>query len=212
MVATEEGVVYTLRFGEVVFASGEELSAGVADDARKEEESSKPKAENKKPEGATENRYLMVTVLFDPSYIPEPKPDAPPVGPLTIPDDPFQPAPDDPKRVAAEKAEKEKADRQKADYEKKVADGKKRVGRADGPVRQLVLCHSGKQFPLDRAGSRRLATAQGEERTRVARRPGRGGNAQHPRSARAGHAGVEPSLIGRFARPWSCGAGVGYVN
>ena len=32
IVATEEGVVYTLRFGEVVFASGEELSAGVAEE------------------------------------------------------------------------------------------------------------------------------------------------------------------------------------
>jgi hypothetical protein len=67
----------------------------------------------------------MVTVSFDPSLIPEPKKE--PEGPLTLPDDPFQLAPDDPKRVAEEKAEKEKADRQKTEREKKIADGKKRV-------------------------------------------------------------------------------------
>ena len=48
IVATEEGVVYTLRFGEVVFASGEELSAGVEESAEKE----KTKKDAKKPEGA----------------------------------------------------------------------------------------------------------------------------------------------------------------
>jgi hypothetical protein len=119
-VETDEGVVYTLRFGEVVFASGEELSAGSQEDAEK----AKAK-DSKKAEGATESRYLMVTVSFDPTLIPEPKKDPEP--PLTIPDDPFQLAPDDPKRVAEEKAEKEKAERRKAEQEKKIADGKKRV-------------------------------------------------------------------------------------
>src|SRR4051812_2839266 len=113
-VETEEGVVYTLRFGEVVFASGEELSAG----SKEEGEPSKAK-DGKKPEGATESRYLMVTVSFDPTLIPEPKKEPEP--PLTIPDDPFQKAPDDPKRIAEEKAEKEKADRLAAEKEKKIS-------------------------------------------------------------------------------------------
>jgi hypothetical protein len=49
------------------------------------------------------------------------------MGPPVMPDDPFQPAPDDPKRLADEKAEKEKVERRTADHEKKLADGKKRV-------------------------------------------------------------------------------------
>ena len=35
VVYTDEGVVYTLRFGEVVFASGDELTAGTPDEAEK---------------------------------------------------------------------------------------------------------------------------------------------------------------------------------
>ena len=157
MVATEEGVVYTLRFGEVVFASGEELSAGVEESAEKE----KAKKDAKKPEGATESRYLMVTVAFDPTLIPEPKPE--PEAPLTIPDDPFQLAPDDPKRIAEEKAEKEKADRRKADQDKKIADGQEACRGAHRPIRQLVLRHSRHSFrsiALDRPA---LLKAKGEK-------------------------------------------------
>src|SRR5262249_41364098 len=100
-VSTDEGVIYTLRFGEAVFSTGEELAAGAEESAGKEKEKDEAaKKDAKKPEGATENRYLMVTVAFDPTLIPEPKPE--PEGPLTIPDEPFQLAPDDPKRIAEE--------------------------------------------------------------------------------------------------------------
>jgi hypothetical protein len=121
VVRTDEGAVYTLRYGEVVFATGEELSAGgKAEDAGKAEK----KDASKKAEGTTENRYLMVTIAFDPALVPEPvKPKEEPV----IPDDPFQKAPDDPKRIAEEKAAKEKEDREKADREKQLADAEKRV-------------------------------------------------------------------------------------
>jgi len=159
IVATEEGVVYTLRFGEVVFASGEELSAGVEESAEKEKE--KTKKDAKKPEGAAESRYLMVTVAFDPTLIPEPKPEPEP--PLTIPDDPFQLAPDDPKRIAEEKAEKEKADRRKADLDKKIADGKKRVDELTDRVASWYYVTPGTSFrsiALDRAA---LFKAKGEK-------------------------------------------------
>jgi hypothetical protein len=118
--ATDEGIVYTLRFGEVVLGSGDELTAGTPDDAKKDETK---KEAAKKSEGTAENRYVMVTAAFDPELVPKPKADDKdadkPVKPGTIPDEPFAPTPE------AQKAAKEKAERDKADYEKKLADGKK---------------------------------------------------------------------------------------
>jgi hypothetical protein len=151
LVGTDEGVVYTLRFGEVVFATGEELSAGADDSAEKE----KAKKDAKKPEGATENRYLMVTAAFDPALVPEPKPDAVPPPPTTLPEDVFQRLPGDPKRVAEEKEDKEKAERKKADHEKKLADGKKRVEELSDRFANWYYVTPGTSFrsiALDRAG------------------------------------------------------------
>lgn len=54
---TEEGVSYTLRFGEVAYGSGLELTAG---------------GEQTDAAGPAENRYLFVTAEFDPSFFPEP--------------------------------------------------------------------------------------------------------------------------------------------
>ncbi len=124
IVSTDEGAVYTLRFGEVVIATGEELSAGIEEDAAKVKEKAKDPA--KKADGTSESRYVMVTVAFDPTLLPpEPEPDAKVLP--TIPDDPFQRAPDDPKRIAEEKEAKEKDDRKKADEEKRITDARKRV-------------------------------------------------------------------------------------
>jgi hypothetical protein len=120
--ATDEGIIYTLRFGEVVFATGEELTAGVADekaDANKE----KDKKDKAQPEGSTESRYLFVTVDFDESQIPAPaaaeEPDS------ELPADVFQ-------RSAlelanADKERKDKAEREKADYDRKIKSGKERM-------------------------------------------------------------------------------------
>ena len=122
VVSTEEGAVYTLRFGDVFIASGEELSAGL------EEGTDKAKAKDpaKKAEGTSESRYVMVTVAFDPALLPpEPEPDAKALP--TLPDNPFQLAPDNPKRIAEEKTAKETDDRKKADREKRIADARKRV-------------------------------------------------------------------------------------
>jgi hypothetical protein len=56
------GVRYTLRFGEVVYGSGEALTAGgpSADDGGTDQ-------------GPGENRYLFITADFDPKLLPEPK-------------------------------------------------------------------------------------------------------------------------------------------
>jgi hypothetical protein len=57
-VHTNEGVIYTIRFGEVLWGSGLAVSAG------SEEEQEKT--------GAAENRYLFITAAFDPSPFPQP--------------------------------------------------------------------------------------------------------------------------------------------
>jgi Domain of unknown function (DUF4340) len=129
-VYTDEGVVYTLRFGEVTFGTGDELEVGERDDAEKKDGDAAKKKDEPKKDGATaENRFVMVTVSFDPTLIPEPKAEeAKPTVPAgKLPADVLAPDPKDPKTIAAEKEAKEKAERDKADYEKKIADGKKRV-------------------------------------------------------------------------------------
>lgn len=58
-VRTRDGVIYTLRFGEVVYGTGVDVTAG--------SESNK----NQKS-GPGENRYLFITTEFDPSEFKEP--------------------------------------------------------------------------------------------------------------------------------------------
>lgn len=56
---TNQGVTYTLRFGEVVYGSGEAVSSGIGATEGKEEE-------------PAENRYLFITTDFDGSSFSEP--------------------------------------------------------------------------------------------------------------------------------------------
>jgi hypothetical protein len=58
-VRTNEGVSYTLRFGEILYGSGEAITAG-AESAGDE------------TAGPGENRYLFITAAFDASALPEP--------------------------------------------------------------------------------------------------------------------------------------------
>lgn len=60
-IRTKEGVWYTLRFGELVFGQGEEISAGTG-------------TEEGGSQGPGENRYLFITTSFDPKTFPEPAP------------------------------------------------------------------------------------------------------------------------------------------
>jgi hypothetical protein len=119
---TAEGIVYTLRFGEVTFAEGEALSAGT-----KEEDEEKPKDDAKKDEtkkagegaaGSVESRFVFVTARFDPSLIKQPAE----ARELDLYDDPFERSPAE--REAEAKSRKDRQEREKADYEKKLADGK----------------------------------------------------------------------------------------
>jgi hypothetical protein len=135
-IGTDEGVVYTLRYGGPVFAEGDELVVGAPDDAEQKKDAAaakdKDKDKAKKPAGAQENRYLMVTVSFDPALIekPEsmsPKPFVKPAAPTSLPDNVIAPDPKDPKFIADQKTAEDKKAQEKTDYEKKLADGKKKV-------------------------------------------------------------------------------------
>ena len=59
VVRTDKGVIYTLRFGEILYGRGEAITAGT--------ESSDDTAS-----GPGENRYLFITADFDPKHLPEP--------------------------------------------------------------------------------------------------------------------------------------------
>ena len=59
LVRTTEGVLYTLRFGEIVYGRGEAIAVG--DDTSDDAES-----------GPGENRYVFITAEFDETALPEP--------------------------------------------------------------------------------------------------------------------------------------------
>jgi hypothetical protein len=124
-VETDEGIRYVLRFGEVIFASGEALSAGSEEEAKGQDTTAKKNGPKKSAE-STEGRFVFISAEFDPTLIPEP---TPPPTPTTVelPDDPILRDPDDPKRVAEEKALKEKDEQRKADRERKLKEGRDRA-------------------------------------------------------------------------------------
>ena len=61
-VETKDGVLYTLRFGEVVYGAGETVTAG-----------SEPVGGDEDQKGPGANRYLFITVDFDPRALAEPR-------------------------------------------------------------------------------------------------------------------------------------------
>jgi hypothetical protein len=126
-VETDEGVVYTLRYGEVLVASGDELSAG-KEPAKEAQDLGKAteKATGKSAEGTSEGRYLFVTATFDPNLIPPPKPSANPDDDK-FPDDPFAYNEGETGIVPPSAAAKEKAEKLKADRDKLIADGQKKA-------------------------------------------------------------------------------------
>jgi hypothetical protein len=125
-VETDEGITYSLRYGEVIVASGDEFSAGKepskdAKDLGKATE----KATDKPAEGTSEGRYLFVTATFNPTLIPPPKPSTDPDD--KFPDDPFAYDEGEPSIVTPSPAAKEKAEKLKADRDKLIADGQKKA-------------------------------------------------------------------------------------
>jgi len=60
-IRSSQGVIYTLRFGEILYGTGDAVTAGT--DTSNEDE---------KERGPGENRYLFITAAFDPNRFPEP--------------------------------------------------------------------------------------------------------------------------------------------
>ena len=60
-VHTTDGIIYTLRFGEIVFGAGDAVTAGTGG------------SEPGRPAGPGENRYLFITTQFDADGFPEPQ-------------------------------------------------------------------------------------------------------------------------------------------
>jgi hypothetical protein len=122
-VTAEDGVVYNIAFGEVLFGRDEEISAGVD-----------------QPEGAdgdtnsgaagTESRYVLVRVSFDPTRFPEitPPPAPEPAAAPAEGEAPSEPAP-------ADEAAKREYERQVSERDAKISAGK---ARADALTRRFA--------------------------------------------------------------------------
>ncbi len=121
--STDEGVTYILKFGKVIIAKDDALSAGSTDEAsadalkKKDKDKDKEKAAS---EDTGESRFLFVSVRFRPELIAKPE-SMKPEGASELPDNLFQRTPD---QIAADKS---KADREKAQYEAKLKEGKDRA-------------------------------------------------------------------------------------
>ncbi|MBX9654639.1 DUF4340 domain-containing protein [bacterium] len=76
VVETDDGLVYTLRFGGVFLGRGEEVEAGKKDEkvidpaAKPEEKGEEKKAEGGNSQDTQENRFLLVSVAFDEKKFP----------------------------------------------------------------------------------------------------------------------------------------------
>ncbi len=126
-VFTDEGVVYSLRFGEVIIAAGDQLSAGVEPPQGK---AAKEAGKGKDPakagnEGTSEGRYLFVTASFDPALIPPAKPT--PAEDAELPDDPFAYGPGEGKVLAPSQEARDKAKKLQDERDRQVAEGRKRA-------------------------------------------------------------------------------------
>lgn len=125
LVDTDEGLRYTLRFGEVTAAAGDALTAGTPeeDDAGKTQDDPAKEAEKaaEKP-AATDNRFLMVSAEYDAALVPKP-------ASLREPADTELPEKVFARTEADKKADEARAQREKDDYEKKLAEGRKKAAQ-----------------------------------------------------------------------------------
>lgn len=100
---TSEGVGYNLRFGEVLYGSGEAVTAGTGES-------------DDQSAGPGENRYLFITATFDDTILPEPARPA---------DTTFQEKPEE-EWTDGDRANKSLFDAHQ-EWEKKIEDGGKKV-------------------------------------------------------------------------------------
>jgi hypothetical protein len=123
----DDGVIYTLRFGEVALGVGDELTRGESDEDadEKKDDAGAEKKDEAKSQPAGDNRYLMVTAVFDESLIPAPvdesRRETETLAPGELPENVLAPDP------IEESAKKRKYESDKAAYDAKVAEGRKRA-------------------------------------------------------------------------------------
>lgn len=153
-VVCDDGVVYTLRFGDVLVGSGDEVSAGTpeADEKETKDEKKDPKKDEKKDDkkaGGTENRYLMVSVRYDESLL-----GAAPVEPKPYVADASKKPEDQKAAEEAAKKAKDEYETKKKDFEKKKVDGKKRAEELQARFAQwyyVISADAFKKLRVDRA-------------------------------------------------------------
>jgi hypothetical protein len=153
-VSCDDGIVYSLRFGEVLL--GNELVSSGAEEPKKKDEKKDDKKDEKKDEAKPgEHRYLFVSARFDESFIPavpaEPKPYA--ADPAKKPEE---------QKADEEKAKKEKDDweQKKKDREKKLEDGKKRADQLTRRFAEYYYVISGDAFKKLRLDRTQLVKAK----------------------------------------------------
>jgi len=144
-VSCEDGVVYTLRFGEVLIGTGDEISAGAKEEPKKDKKDEKK--DDKK--GGTESRYLFVGARFDEAAVP------------ALPAEPKAYVADPAKKPEEQKAEEEKAKKEKEEYEtkkkdweKKKEEGKKRAEKLSARFADwyyVISADAFKKLRVDRA-------------------------------------------------------------
>ena len=137
-VSCDDGIVYQLRFGEVLYGSGEEVTAG-GPAPKKDEKKPDDKKDEKK--GGTENRYLFVTVRFDETLL-----GAPPAEPKAYVADPAKKPEEQKAAEEAAKKEKEEFDRKKKELADKADAGKKRADKLSTRLSEWYYVISGESF------------------------------------------------------------------
>jgi hypothetical protein len=123
-VACDDGIVYQLRFGEVLYGTGEEVTAGGPAPKKEEKKPQDEKDKKDEKKAGSENRYLFLSVRFDESLL-----GAPPAEPKPYVADPAKKPEEQKAAEDAAKKEKEEYDRKKKEHADKVDAGKKRADK-----------------------------------------------------------------------------------
>jgi hypothetical protein len=192
-VSTNEGIVYTFRFGEITLATGDELTAGVGEDQDESAESEgdgEPKDESAEGEDEaeadqTEGRYLVVSVAFNPDLLPQ---DEDEDNTEAFPDDVFARAPDDPARVEAEAKLAEEEQRKEEERQRKITEGKEKVAELNRQFANWYYVVPGDDFRKVALGRDAFIKAEGEPDSEPASLPPAGPGGFDP------HGGLPPGL------------------
>jgi hypothetical protein len=153
-VSTDEGVVYTLRYGEVFIGTGNELSNGA-----EQPKDAKALAKAAGKESTSEGRYLFVVATFDPGLIPPPRTEN--SEDEKFPDDPFAYESGETSIVPESAAAKAKAAKLQADRDKLVADAKKRADELSDRFAPWYYVTPGESYKTIMASRDQLVRAKG---------------------------------------------------